>query len=120
MAESNDVLDNREYVLANYIGEFSVQGAQDVIDRVVQLISGDCLRPVLIDCTKMSGNLSVLERFQTVVYGQKMIGKVSKLAIVRWRESSPPDRFVETAAANRGILVRLFTDVQEAVEWLTQ
>ncbi len=120
MAESIEVYDKTDFILATYLGPFSVNGAQEAINRVLRSISGEGPRPVLIDCTEMTGNLSVVDRFQTVLYGRKMKGRVSKLAIVRPRERRNADRFVETAAQNRGISVRLFADIEDAIAWLKE
>ncbi len=120
MAETIEVFDEPDFVLATYRGPFSVNGAQEAINRVLQSISGKGPRPVLIDCREMTGSLSVVDRYHTVLYGRKMRGRVSRLAIVRPRERRNADRFVETAAQNRGMAVRLFVDIEDAIAWLKE
>ena len=59
-----------------------------------------------------------MDRYQTAIYGQHMIGKVSKLALVRPLAMFGADRFMETVAVNRGINLKLFEDLDEAIAWL--
>lgn len=118
MSESIEIYDKQDFVLAVYIGPFTVSGAARTIDQVLESIPATMSRPVLIDCRQMTGNLSFVDRFQTVVYGRKMVGRVSRLAIVRSMERKNADRFVETVAGNRGFRVQLFEDFDEAGSWL--
>ena len=118
MAESIEIIEKRNYLLAVYIGKFSVQAARQTIDQIVQAIPENRLRAVLLDCRNLTGRLSIMDRYQTAIYGQHMIGRVSKLALVRPREMIGADRFMETVAVNRGIYLRLFEDIGEAIAWL--
>jgi hypothetical protein len=118
MSATIEIIDKQDYLLAVYVGDFGVQDARLTIDRIVASIPGDGLRPVLLDCRKLTGSLSILDRFQVAVYGRKVIGKVLRLALVRPQERAHADRFTETAGRNRGINIRLFSDMDEAAAWL--
>jgi hypothetical protein len=41
-----------------------------------------------------------------------------KLAIVAREEQMTPERFFETVARNRGIHLKVFTELDEAIVWL--
>ena len=118
MLESVVIHNKQDFILAEYCGPFTLNGAEGTIDRILESMSTAIARPVLVDCRQMTGNLSLVDRFQTVLYGRRMIGRVSKLAIVRSLERQSADRFVETVAWNRGVRVQLFADIDEAIAWL--
>jgi hypothetical protein len=101
-----------------YGGAFRLQAAKRAVDGKIRACAEHDRSLVLFDCTGMTGNLSVWDRFQTIVYGQKVKGRVNKLALVGRPGMLLPDRFAETVAVNRGINLKVFTDREKAVEWL--
>jgi hypothetical protein len=113
-----EVTESQGYILATYTGEFNVPDAKKIIDRVDQMVPQGKSRVLLLDCRQMTGMLSIIHRFQVAVNGQKLHGKILRIALVRSRERANADRFFETAAVNRGINLRLFADIDEATRWL--
>ncbi|MEK6260731.1 MAG: hypothetical protein AABP62_19195 [Planctomycetota bacterium] len=67
----------------------------------------------------MTGNLPVFERFQVAVYGTERQQR-HRLALLRSVDVTPPDRFVQNVAVNRGMDLKIFTDFDEAEHWLTR
>ena len=53
-------------------------------------------------------------------YGVKMIRVLSKKALVVREDQMFPDNFVENVAVNRGVNLKLFTNVEEAIDWLKE
>ena len=117
MPEQTEIVDKQDYVLATYIGEFSLGGAKKIVDQIFQFIPANSYRSVLLDCRQLTGPLSVMDRFWLAIHGQKLIGRVTRIALVRPAFRADADRFAETAAVNRGINMRLFSDFDEAVRW---
>jgi len=68
----------------------------------------------------MTGKLSVIDRYRAIVYGQNMIGKVSKLALVGDIKMVLPDRFAETVAVNHGINLKVFAETKRAIHWINE
>ena len=118
MSESIVIVDKQDYLLAVYVGEYNIADARVTIDQILRSIHQNGSRTVLLDCRQMTGQLSIWDRYQTAIYGQKMIGKVAKMALVRSQERAGADRFLENVAVNRGINLRLFSDYDEALAWL--
>lgn len=117
-ADELKILDKGDYILADFSGEFSVDAGKQCVDRMVEACSEYNRSAVLLDCSKMMGHLTIMGRFQVVEYGQIARGTISRLALVGRTEDTLPDNFVENVAANRGVNLRVFTDIDEAVEWL--
>lgn len=118
MAEDLEIQDKQAYLNVNFTGKFGLDASKRVIDSIIQACSTSDRSAVLLDVRSMTGSLPLLDRYQVVVYGQKMIGKVSKIALVRRQEAAAPDLFTEMVARNRGINLKLFTDIKLAVAWL--
>jgi hypothetical protein len=78
------------------------------------------LSKVLVDVRKLEGRLGILDSYLAVTdVFQRLRGKgMRKAAIVDQQISSIRGWFIETLARNRGFNLRVFTDQEEAVEWL--
>jgi hypothetical protein len=77
----------------------------------------ECTR-VLIDARSLEGDVSICDQLGIAEYMAGSIDRKLTLALVARREQVPNDKFFETALVNRGMSVRVFTDVEEAREWL--
>ena len=118
MAEVLEIQDKQDYIYASFIGLFELEASKRMIDQITQACSMYDRSAVLLDCRSMTGSLPYLDRYQVAVYGQRMIGKVLRLALVRRQEAGPPDLFTEMVARNRGINLKIFADFEEALVWL--
>jgi len=78
------------------------------------------LSKALIDVRELKGRLGILDIYIVVTeVFQKLRGKgVRKVAIVDERVSSSRDWLIETIARNRGFNFRVFSDQEDALEWL--
>jgi hypothetical protein len=117
-SETVEIHDHKDFLLVVYGGAFSLQAAKRAVDGMIQACAEYDRSLALFDCNRMTGKLSIWDRFQTMVYGQKIKGRVDKLALVGRPDMLLPDRFAETVAVNRGINLKVFTDREKAVEWL--
>ncbi len=113
-----EIQSKQNYILVNFIGAFSIEAAKKTVDTIIGTCAAEDQSAVVLDCSSMTGKLSVIDRYRTIVYGQKMIGKVSKFALVADIKMVLPDHFAETVAVNRGINLKVFTDAQQAVHWV--
>ncbi|MGD8455999.1 MAG: hypothetical protein PVF83_06425 [Anaerolineales bacterium] len=75
---------------------------------------------VLIDVRELKGRLGVLDSYKLVTeVFQKLHRKgISAAAIVDPQLPSPRSWFLETVSLNRGFNLRIFSDYDEALEWL--
>ncbi len=64
---------------------------------------------------------TTMERYELGVHGaelQRGIGRGIAFAVVGNEPMVDPERFAETVGRNRGAHVRVFTDIDDAVEWV--
>jgi hypothetical protein len=73
---------------------------------------------VLINATKTTGLLSVLDLYQWGNTFDKIWNRNIRIAVVAPVEKLAEHRFFETVARNRGVLIQTFVRVKEASDWL--
>jgi hypothetical protein len=76
---------------------------------------------LLSDCTRLEGGHSVVDLYGLIdlLADMPKIYKIREAILVpQLPDSLENVRFWETACYNRGVTVKLFTDRQEAVDWL--
>ena len=119
MAKTDDVTLEKEanYLLVEFTGEFGVESGKRVVDAMLTA-SKQCNRDrVVLDCRKMTGKMPLFAKFEVAVYGGKVVGTISRLAIIGRPELIEPDRFVSTVAKNRGVNVEIFSEYDKGVSW---
>ena len=112
------IVQREGYLLFDFTGEFSQEAGKQCIDAMVEVCTQAQISRALLDCRNMTGEIQILESFMVAEYGVKMIGSISKFALVGREDQMFPDNFVENVAVNRGINLKLFTDIEKAVNWL--
>ena len=118
MMKGLKIIQSKGYILFDFSGEFNQEAGKQVIDAMVEACTQSQISRALLDCRNMTGEIQILESFMVAKYGVKMIGSISKFALVGREDQMFPDDFVENVAVNRGINLKLFTDADEAVNWL--
>ena len=108
------------YVRFEYTGEFSQAAGKQCIDAMVEACRRLQIPKALLDCRKMTGKIQILEGFMVAHYGGKMRGFLTKTALVGREDQMFPDNFVENVAVNRGVNLKIFTDIEEAIAWLKE
>jgi len=114
------ITDHGSFLLVAFFGEFSVEAGKECVDRMVAVSMKYGRAKVLLDCRRMTGDLHVFDRFQVAEYGATKRFQLQQLALVRPRDTAPPDNLVQTVAVNRGMNLRLFMDFDDAVRWLSE
>ena len=120
MMEGLRIIQKEAYVRFDYTGEFSKTAGEQCVDAMVEARSQFRLPKALLDCRKMTGEIQILESFMVAQYGGKMRGFLSKTALVGREDQMFPDNFVENVAVNRGVNLKIFTDIEEAIDWLKE
>jgi len=110
---------------AEVSGEMDLMRALALYDRLIERWRGTEASALLIDCVKVTGTLTSVQRYEAgarVAASYATIrewgGVPPRIAIVARPPLMDPNRFMETVASNRGALMRVFLTPQEAAEWL--
>jgi hypothetical protein len=111
-------LEAREkYLFVKMEGPFSLQDALSLFDHV-EVEAVRFQRPlILFDVREVTGEIRILARFQ--IAEDLAQRSFRRLAMVVRSDQLLPDRFMQTAARNRGLIAQPFTEFSEAETWLS-
>ena len=118
MIEGLKIIKKEAYIHFEFTGDFSEETGKQCIDAMVEASRQLQLSKALLDCRNMTGEIQILESFMVAQYGVKMIRVLSKTALVVREDQMFHDNFAENVAVNRGVNLKLFTNAEEAIDWL--
>lgn len=84
---------------------------------LAKALESNCTK-VLCDERKLEYQLSVLETFQLAEKASELIPKVAQIAIVCHSKYLDDGKFYENVTSNRGLIVRVTNDYEDAANWL--
>ena len=87
---------------------------------VLECALANAVTRVLCDERKLEYALDLLSTFESAKYMAEIVPKVARVAIVCKPGKAPHADFWETVAVNRGLQVRMMTDLAEATTWVLQ
>jgi hypothetical protein len=107
-------------------GEFSLKEAKRTFLEMLEAVSLHKTKKVLFDGRKLTGRPETMERFyygefaaQSVAnFAKRGVSLATQFAYVLKEPVLDPRRFGETIAVNRGMIVRVFDTLEDALKWL--
>lgn len=113
-------------VLFAYLsGEFSLVEAERTFQQVLEAMEQNNVAKVLLDGRQVTGELTACERFYygafvaDAVLNKRLAGMPApRFSYVLRSPVIDPQRLGETVAINRGMNVKAFDDLDEALNWL--
>lgn len=88
-------------------------------DAVISAIFEFDAKKVLCDERELQYNLSLTDTFQLGEYVSQYSGQLLKIAIVCNIKFFDDAKFYETVTTNRGMQIKIFTNIEEAESWLS-
>jgi hypothetical protein len=112
-----------DHTWVDVVGEFDLVESKQMLAAVIDAAVAHNQNKVLLDCREVKGTPSTFERLELAdsvarLYHQERCGAILRFAIVGVEPMVDPDRFGQTVAQNRGLPIRITTDMQEALAWL--
>jgi hypothetical protein len=108
------------YLAAKFLGE----GSPEEVWRQFELIAEHCKRAnknkLLIDHTEAYGEIFLADRYFLGESARIFAAYRLKVAAVDRLNLVDPQRFSEMVAQNRGVNARVFTNFEDAEEWLLE
>jgi hypothetical protein len=107
-------------------GKFSLQEAKRTYLEMLEAVAVHKTKKVLFDGRKLTGKPETIERFyygefaaQTVAnFAERGVSRATQFAYVLREPVLDPKRFGETVAVNRGMFVKAFDSLEDALGWL--
>jgi hypothetical protein len=108
------------------MGEFSLQEAKRTFLEMLEAVARHQIRKVLFDGRRLTGDPQTIERFyygefaadSVLQFKDRGVSPATKFAYILQEPVLDPQRFGETVAVNRGMLVKAFDDLEDALGWL--
>ncbi len=119
-----EVLAEENQLKVTTIGYYSLVKVMNALELAIDSAVERKKEKILIDASKVEGeNISLHDRF---TYGEHLsqyyikhgLGKIFKIAVVSNENISDKRRFGETVATNRGVNVKIFENMDDALQWL--
>ena len=115
-----------DYVYVTATGEFSLDEAQRTFLEILESVAVAKLTKVLFDGSMLVGEPKIIERFyygefaarSVASFASRGVSPATRFAYVLEEPMLDPERFGETAAVNRGMIVRAFDNLEAARAWL--
>lgn len=115
------VNENPGLVLVSHYGEVTIDEVGEIRGKVFELIADHNLQSVLVDARGITSEFSVTESFNLTLENVKFEAPVPKprASIIVRPEQYEIAKFIETVSVNRGLPIRVFTDLEEGLQWLS-
>ena len=111
-----------KYLYVKVIGEFDPIKARDVFSEWTEFARSHSLNKVLCDVTQVMGfdaeSSSVIARFASSEFIARLFPKGLRLSILETTRQLAKDGFDENMLVNRGAMVKVTHNLQNALEWL--
>jgi len=114
------------YLRIRVTGQFSLPDANTVFTRILEAATEHRVRRVMVDCLQLEGGMSTTDRFMHSEFCARELRDrltrgvlpVLRFAYVATPPLADPGKLGETVAVNRGVNVKIFKRVDEALQWL--
>ena len=107
-------------------GEFALEEAKRTFLEIMDAVALHKTKKVLFDGRTITGNPRTIERFYygefaaatAAHYLAQSASVAPRFAFVLREPVLDPERFGETVAVNRGMLIKVYDNLEEALAWL--
>jgi hypothetical protein len=115
-----------EFLRVSAQGTVSLTALKENVPAILAAISQHQVRKVLFDARGLIGHFTDMERFEYVSFlaekalqsNHRSLALVTRYAYVLIPGAVSPQKFGETVAFNRGLSLRAFENLEEALGWL--
>ena len=106
------------YLYVEISGAFDRFRTKELMRQVFQSAQSQSLSRILVDIRNMAGPIPTMARFEMARFLATEQKAVLRVAVLKLPEQVPDDKFFENVAGNRGIPVKVTTDLEKALDWL--
>jgi hypothetical protein len=115
-----------EFLHVEVAGNFSLEEAKRTFLETLEAVARHGAKKVLFDGCKLIGNPTTMERFyygefaanSVARFGDRGVSPATQFAYVLREPILDPRRFGESVAVNRGMFVKVFDNLEDALGWL--
>lgn len=104
------------YLYVEYSEPYQFNNLIDLMKEVIVICETESHQKFLVNIVNMTGKVSPMERFELAMKAVPLFQHKGKYALVYRKEEI--NRFAENVGVNRGLNARIFSDMDEAKQWL--
>ena len=119
MTFKQNITITKDYLFVRAEGKKNFKLMKEEYNKIAEYCSSTSIGKVLIDATRLSGNLEVndhLELGQSIP--AQLNNKPIKMAIVKLKDNA--NNFTEKVAQYRGANIQTFINIEEAYDWINE
>ena len=126
MSMTQEISAEADFLLVKAKGTFSLEEAQRTFLEMLEAVARHKVTKVFVDGREVKGEPQTMERFYYGEFAANAVGNFAKcgvslatqFAYVLQEPVLDPNRFGETVAVNRGMLIKVCSNPEEACGWL--
>lgn len=119
MSFSCELNQDHEYVICIMSDKMTLDDHKQVREQAAVLLKEQGWNRLLVDARQIDAKMSLTDDYQFTESHRSNLPVTIHLAVIYRPEEIERFRFIETVAVNRGQNMKIFTDADEAVAWLT-
>ena len=126
MSMNLDIAVEKDFLRVLMTGEFSLDDANDCLVTMFEAIEQHNLQKIFVDCRRLTGEPTTMERFFHATFAVRVMDRFADKGVFRGTRFAylghepliDRNRFGETVAVNRGLIVKVSLSEQDALQWL--
>ena len=119
MTHTVEIIDDAEYVRVVFAGEVTREEHESGRYDAIRALTSNGWSRLLVDVRQIDAKMSLSDDFEFTDEHQSTPIHYARTAVVYRAEESERFSFIENVAVNRGEDMKVFTDPEEAISWLT-
>ena len=108
-----------EYVEIVFAGEVTREDHESARAEAIDALKAGGYKRLLVDARRIDAKMSLIDDFEFTQEHQATPIRAMPTAIIHRPDESERFKFIENVASNRGAQIKVFTDPEQAIGWLT-
>ena len=122
MAYEIQIERENDYLSVKAKGDRTLDSVMGMVNEAISVCDDHGLEKIFINMKEMTGQLGTFNSYELVRDRLREIWRIARLkaSVVDREENQERFRFVENVAHNNGFRISVFSDSNEALEWLNE
>ena len=119
MTHTVEIIDDAEYVRVVFAGEVTRGEHESGRNDAIRALTCNGWNRLLVDVRRIDAKMSLSDDFEFTNEHQSTPIQYVRVAVICRADESDRFSFIENVAVNRGGDMKVFTDPEQAIRWLT-
>jgi len=107
-----------DYILVEHYGDTDLDENIQAGEKALRVAINNQIMNILVDVTGITGAVSIMDLFASTKHHAET-AKIRPLTAIYGRQDQKRElEFMENVGVNRGMSIKIFTDKNEALDWL--